>query len=128
LTWPILAPSRRVGRSARPRRDSGKHPRRRWRPRAPSRKRTRMAPGTERKPGTMMTTRANGRTTETIPDPGDGIRLQKYLADAGVASRREGERLIEAGPVEGNGKVITTQEVRVDPRRDVVPVDQPEVP
>ena len=73
--------------------------------------------------GTMMTTRTKGRTTETIPDPGDGIRLQKYLADAGVASRREGERLIEAGRVEVNGKVITTQGVRVDPGRDVVRVD-----
>jgi pseudouridine synthase len=71
----------------------------------------------------MMTTRANGRTTATTPDPADGIRLQKYLADAGIASRREGERMIEAGRVEVNGKVITTQGVRVDPGHDVVRVD-----
>lgn len=61
--------------------------------------------------------------TETIPDPASGVRLQKYLADSGVASRREGERLIDAGRVEVNGKVVTAQGMRVDPERDVVRVD-----
>ena len=35
------------------------------------------------------------------------IRLNKYLADAGVCSRREADKLIEAGTVEVNGKVVT---------------------
>lgn len=45
------------------------------------------------------------------------------MADAGVASRRECERLIEQGYVEVNGKVVTTLPVLVDARRDKVRVD-----
>jgi len=52
-----------------------------------------------------------------------GIRLQKFLADAGVASRREGERLIQAGRVEVNGAISTRLGVRIDPGRDQVRVD-----
>ena len=37
----------------------------------------------------------------------DKIRLQKYLADAGVASRRKSEALITAGKVSVNGHVVT---------------------
>jgi pseudouridine synthase len=61
--------------------------------------------------------------TETIRDPRTGVRLQKYLADSGVASRREGERLIQAGRVEVNGSVVTALGTRVDPERDVVRLD-----
>lgn len=61
--------------------------------------------------------------TETIRDPRTGVRLQKYLADSGVASRREGERLIQAGRVEVNGRVVTALGTRVDPERDVVRMD-----
>ncbi len=71
----------------------------------------------------MQTTRASGETTETIRDCGIAIRLQKFLADAGVASRREGERLIQAGRVEVNGQVITVLGMRVDPERDQVRID-----
>lgn len=53
----------------------------------------------------------------------DGVRLQKVLASAGVASRRMSEQLIEAGRVEVNGKVVTTQGLRVDPNKDVIRVD-----
>ncbi|TNF31958.1 MAG: rRNA pseudouridine synthase [Deltaproteobacteria bacterium] len=42
-----------------------------------------------------------------------GIRLQKRLAELGVASRRESERLIEAGRVRVNGKVVTELGTRV---------------
>src|SRR3989442_2961725 len=70
-----------------------------------------------------MTTRASGATTETTPEGPGGIRLQKFLAEAGIASRREGERLIQAGRVEVNGEVITALGVRVEPERDQVRVD-----
>jgi len=50
-------------------------------------------------------------------------RLQKFLADAGVASRRGGERLILAGRVGVNGQVVRVLGTRVDPRRDRVTVD-----
>jgi len=68
-------------------------------------------------------TRTNGETTETTPEVPRGIRLQKFLADAGIASRREGERLIQAGRVEVNGRVVTALGVRVEPERDQVRVD-----
>lgn len=53
----------------------------------------------------------------------EGIRLQKVLAQAGVASRRHAEILIDAGRVEVNGKKIRQQGVRVDPSTDVIRVD-----
>ena len=42
------------------------------------------------------------------------IRLNKYLADAGVCSRREADKLIEAGTVEVNGKVVTALGTKVN--------------
>jgi 23S rRNA pseudouridine2605 synthase len=71
----------------------------------------------------MRTTKTSVETTETTPDGARGIRLQKFLADAGIASRREGERLIQAGRVEVNGRTSTLLGVRVDPERDQVRVD-----
>ena len=52
-----------------------------------------------------------------------GIRLQKVLASAGVASRRASEELIAAGRVTVGGKVVREQGVRVDPESDVIEVD-----
>ena len=43
----------------------------------------------------------------------DLIRLNKYLANAGVASRREADNLIKAGTVEVNGKVVTEMGYKV---------------
>ena len=55
--------------------------------------------------------------------PLEGERLARYLAHAGIASRRHAEILIEAGRVRVNGQVVTTQGVRIDPQRDSVTVD-----
>lgn len=52
-----------------------------------------------------------------------GERLQRVLADLGVASRRECERLIEAGAVEVNGEVVTQLPVFVDPENDRILVE-----
>ncbi|BAC18369.1 pseudouridylate synthase [Corynebacterium efficiens YS-314] len=54
---------------------------------------------------------------------GEGIRLQKVLAQAGVASRRHAEILIDNGRVEVNGRIVTTQGTRVNPNSDVIRVD-----
>jgi pseudouridine synthase len=51
-----------------------------------------------------------------------GTRLQKVLAQAGIASRRKGEELIRAGRVAVNGKTVTELGVRVDPARDRITV------
>lgn len=51
------------------------------------------------------------------------LRLQKVLAQAGVASRRKAEELIEQGRVEVNGKVVRELGTKVDPQSDILKVD-----
>jgi len=51
------------------------------------------------------------------------VRLQKVLAQAGVASRRASEELIAAGRVEVDGKRVREMGVRVDPATAVIRVD-----
>ena len=48
------------------------------------------------------------------------VRLQKYLADCGVASRRKADELIKNGKVKVNGKVINELGVKVNVNRDKV--------
>ncbi len=50
-------------------------------------------------------------------------RLQKFLANGGVASRRKAEQMIQEGRVKVNGKIVTELGVKVDGERDVVEVD-----
>lgn len=47
-------------------------------------------------------------------------RLQKYMADCGVASRRKAEELIKQGLVSVNGETVTELGVKVDPAKDKV--------
>lgn len=58
----------------------------------------------------------------------EGIRLQKVLATAGVASRRASEEMIEDGRVEVNGRIVTEQGLRVNPERDTIRVDGARIP
>ena len=51
------------------------------------------------------------------------MRLQKYLALSGVASRRASEKLIAEGHVAVNGRVVTEMGVQVDETCDRVTVD-----
>ena len=51
------------------------------------------------------------------------VRLQKVIADAGVASRRKAEELIRQGRVTVNGEVATEMGLKVDPTCDHVKVD-----
>ena len=65
---------------------------------------------------------------EERPDDGRGgkvvpMRLQKFLARAGVASRRSSENLMTAGRVKVNGEVATELGTKVDPLVDIVAVD-----
>ncbi|MBN1272167.1 MAG: rRNA pseudouridine synthase [Candidatus Aminicenantes bacterium] len=48
------------------------------------------------------------------------IRLNKYLSQAGVASRREADRMIERGEIKVNGRVIRELGCRIDPSRDKI--------
>ena len=56
------------------------------------------------------------------------IRLQKLLAQSGVASRRKCEELMLAGLVEVDGEVVTRLGTKVDPRTAVVRVDGKRLP
>jgi 23S rRNA pseudouridine2605 synthase len=58
---------------------------------------------------------------------GDGIRLQKVLAAAGLGSRRACEELIAAGRVSVNGRAARLG-ARIDPERDIVVVDGDRIP
>lgn len=51
------------------------------------------------------------------------VRLQKYLSQAGVCSRRRGEAYIVAGRVRVNGKVATTLGTKIIPGKDRIEVD-----
>ena len=55
----------------------------------------------------------------TIP----GIRLQKIIAQAGIASRRAAEGLIQDGKVAVNGTIVTELGVRADPENDEITVE-----
>ena len=57
-----------------------------------------------------------------MPDEGDGVRLQKVLAQAGLGSRRVCEELIERRRVRVNGELAVLGR-RVDPEVDVIEVD-----
>lgn len=50
------------------------------------------------------------------------IRLQKYLAECGVASRRKAEEYITSGFVKVNGVVVTELGTKIDPKKDKVEV------
>jgi 23S rRNA pseudouridine2605 synthase len=53
----------------------------------------------------------------------DGVRLQKVLSQAGIASRRVAERMIIDGRVEVDGQIVTELGTRVDPDASEIRVD-----
>ncbi|MBA4352160.1 MAG: pseudouridine synthase, partial [Rhodobacter sp.] len=55
----------------------------------------------------------------------EGDRIAKVLSRAGIASRREAERMIEAGEVSVNGKVIDSPALNVGPRDRITVNGQP---
>jgi 23S rRNA pseudouridine2605 synthase len=56
------------------------------------------------------------------------VRLQKLLAQSGVASRRKCEELMLAGQVEVDGEVVTRLGTKVDPTRAVIRVEGRRLP
>ncbi|GAA2281724.1 hypothetical protein GCM10010149_27800 [Nonomuraea roseoviolacea subsp. roseoviolacea] len=65
------------------------------------------------------------RDTTEVPD---GVRLQKVLAQAGVASRRACEEMIGDGRVTVNGQVVRRFGAKVDPATQVIHVDGKRIP
>ena len=54
-------------------------------------------------------------------------RLQKYLAECGVASRRKCEELILQGKVKVNNQIVTELGVKVNPEKDIIKFEDKEV-
>lgn len=63
------------------------------------------------------------KVKEKITDE-DLIRLNKYIANSGVCSRREADRLIEAGAVQVNGKIVTELGTKISSTDKVMYGDQ----
>lgn len=55
------------------------------------------------------------------------IRLQKYLAECGIASRRKCEEYIEQGKVQVNGKVVTELGTKINPKKDKIKFENKEI-
>ena len=53
----------------------------------------------------------------------ESVRLQKYLAQCGIASRRRAEELIRAGRVEVDGQQVTEMGAKIDPQTQTVRCD-----
>ncbi|MFQ5696792.1 MAG: pseudouridine synthase [Myxococcota bacterium] len=64
-----------------------------------------------------------GPRRPTPDSQASGVRLQKLIAQAGIASRRRAEQLILSGRVSLNGRVIRELGTRAHPERDRIEVD-----
>ncbi|ONM48770.1 pseudouridine synthase [Nocardia donostiensis] len=80
------------------------------------------APLSNAKPARNQHVAGSGDTHPKLPW-GEGERLQKVLAKAGVASRRAAEEMIAQGRVEVDGIIVREQGLRIDPEHAVVRVD-----
>ncbi len=67
--------------------------------------------------------RSRKKTDRRSPSPGEPVRLQKYLAECGLGSRRACEDIIASGRVTVDGERIDTQGYKVIPGKQVVCVD-----
>lgn len=62
---------------------------------------------------------------DVLTDPGEPIRLNKFLANAGICSRREADEFITAGVVSVNGVVVTELGTKVKRTDEIKFHDQP---
>ncbi|HTE29443.1 MAG TPA: pseudouridine synthase [Chryseolinea sp.] len=86
---------------------------------APPRPREGSAPGKFDLGGVSRSGKSiKGGKEEPVPQQGT-IRLNKYIANSGVCSRREADNLISMGLISVNGKVITTLGYKVNPGDEV---------
>ncbi|MDC1464222.1 rRNA pseudouridine synthase [Polaribacter sp.] len=79
------------------------------------------------KKSTPLSRKSPNKTTSKIKaapksDESSGIRLNKYIANSGVCSRREADTYIEHGSVEVNGNLVTEMGYKVQPD-DIVRFD-----
>lgn len=70
-------------------------------------------------PNAKYSTKKRVTYREAKLDPNAPVRLNKYLANAGICSRREADNYITAGLITVNGEVVTELGVKVVPTDDV---------
>lgn len=69
----------------------------------------------------MSSSRSSLKTSsKTASKPGEGIRLNRWLAECGICSRRDADELIRKGEVRVNGELCNDLSRRIDPARDTV--------
>ena len=125
------APRREGGYSARPFggdntrsfRKEGAAPRKPMQGKGPRRPRT-----ADYNPNAKYSMKKQIEYKETHIDPNEPIRLHRFLANAGVCSRREADDFIAAGVVSVNGKVVTELGTKVLRSDNVVFHNQPVMP
>ena len=76
-------------------------------------------PPAKKQPGKGKKTPVGGPPIN-IPNPEEEIRINRFIAQAGVCSRREADALISAGKIKVNGKVVKELGMKVLPVRDTV--------
>ncbi|MEX5301630.1 pseudouridine synthase [Kocuria sabuli] len=101
----------------------GAAPERGPRPFASSEKSARRMPATPYRPPHRKRRPKNPPVDRLDQHDPNGVRLQKLMAQAGVASRRVCEEMIEAGRVQINGETVTELGIRVDPATVEIHVD-----
>lgn len=73
----------------------------------------------------MMVVPEQVKYEEQLSDPNEPIRLNRFLANSGVCSRREADMFIQAGIVKVNGEVVTTLGTKITRQDEVLFRDQP---
>ena len=79
----------------------------------------------KKKKPAMMVVPEQVKYEEQLSDPNEPIRLNRFLANSGVCSRREADTFIQAGIVKVNGEVVTTLGTKITRQDEVLFRDQP---
>lgn len=90
---------------------------------AGTRKTTSAKPHAKAKSGFARFDRSEKTKFAPVPDSTASMRLNRYIAQSGVCSRREADVMIGAGVVSVNNQVVTELGYKVDPTKDVIRVE-----
>lgn len=82
-----------------------------------------LPPGNVGPEGFRHPAKGTGAPRFSAEERADGVRLQKVLSSAGVASRRKAEEMIRDGRIKVDGIVVREMGLRIDPENAVVHVD-----